>query len=412
MRSGSMTTMTDLLSRPLRVDPPTKPSSRSVPLRAAVAAAWAVLLGLLGCVFVAVAGWLAGSSGTATDALRVGADGWLLAHGSALQVSGTTVALVPLGLTIGFGALLYRSGAWAGAASGVAHLRAATGATAVLAACYGLAAALVAVLAGTSEARPDPVRAFVGAVALAALCGGSGLVHGAGLGDLLARAVPARLRAAASGVVAGVVVLLAAGSMLVIAGLVADFSAAQAAASSLEAGVVGGSVLALLGIVVLPNAAVWAAAFAAGPGFTLGSGTLVDPTDVRLGPVPAFPLFAALPGEGPQPWWVSGLVVVPVVAGAVAAAVALRHHRDGSAGVTAALAGCTAAAAGVLFGLLTLLSAASGPGRLSGVGPSAAACTLAAAAAMALGGLLAWGGWWLRARGHAAAGAGKESATG
>ena len=399
--------MTDLLSRPLPVDPPTKESSRPVQLRAAAAAVWAVLLALLFCVLVAVAGWLAGSSGTATDALRVGADGWLLAHGSALDVSGTTMQLMPLGLTIGAGALLYRSGAWAGAASGVADLRAAAAATAVLAGCYGLAAVLVAALAGAAEARPDPVRAFVGAVALAALCGGGGLLRGAGLGHLLASAVPARLRAGAYGIVAGVAVLLTAGSLLVIVGLVADFSAAKAAATSLGAGGVGGSVLALVGVVVLPNAAVWAAAFAAGPGFTLGAGTMVDPTDVRLGQVPAFPLFAALPGEGPQPWWISGLVVVPIVAGAAAAAVALRHHGEGSAGSTAAVAGCTAAAAGVLFGLLAALAGASGPGRLSDVGPSAGACTLAAAAAMTLGGLLAWAAWWLRIKGR---GGGEESA--
>lgn len=399
--------MTDLLSRPLPFDAPMKESSRPLQLRAVAAAAWAVLLGLLGCILVAVGGWLAGSSGEATDALRVGADGWLLAHGSVLHVSGTTMQLVPLGLTIGAGALLYRSGAWAGAASGVAQLRAAAVATAVLAGCYGLAAVLVAVLAETSAARPDPVRAFVGAVALAALCGGGGLLRGAGLGDLLAAAVPARLRAGAYGVVAGVAVLLAAGAVLVIVGLVADFSAAEAAATSLGAGVVGGSVLALLGVLVLPNAAVWATAFAAGPGFTLGSGTLVDPTAVRLGAVPAFPLFAALPGEGAPQWWFSGLVAVPIVAGAVAAAVAMRRHREGSAGSTAAVAGCTAAAAGVLFGLLAALAGASGPGRLSDVGPSAGACTLAAAAAMTLGALLAWAGWWLRSNGR---GAGEESA--
>ena len=42
-----------------------------------------------------------------------------------------------------------------------------------------------------------------------------------------------------------------------------------------------------------------------GPGFALGTGTVVSPAEVDLGPVPALPVLAAIPADGPAPGWVS-----------------------------------------------------------------------------------------------------------
>src|SRR5207249_3125968 len=69
--------------------------------------------------------------------------------------------------------------------------------------------------------------------------------------------------------------------------------------------------------------------YAAGPGFALGTGTVVSPGVVTLGAVPAFPLLAALPADGPAPWWrLAVLAVPPLVGGAVCF---LLQRRDPSA---------------------------------------------------------------------------------
>ena len=54
---------------------------------------------------------------------------------------------------------------------------------------------------------------------------------------------------------------------------------------------------------------------------------MVSPTVVALGPVPAFPLLAALPGSGPTPEWAVGVLAVPVVVGAAGAVLAQRAYR-------------------------------------------------------------------------------------
>src|SRR5262245_5693403 len=57
---------------------------------------------LLVCMAFGVVGWFlsdAGAHGTPRDGLRVGALGWLLAHGSGIHVDGVAITVVPLGLT-------------------------------------------------------------------------------------------------------------------------------------------------------------------------------------------------------------------------------------------------------------------------------------------------------------------------
>ena len=73
-------------------------------------------------------------------------------------------------------------------------------------------------------------------------------------------------------------------------------------------------------LVLLPNAVAFSGAYLAGPGFTAGAGTLVSPSVVVLGPLPMFPMLAALPDAGEPPAWTAALVVLPVVVAAVAAA--------------------------------------------------------------------------------------------
>ena len=70
-------------------------------------------------------------------------------------------------------------------------------------------------------------------------------------------------------------------------------------------------------LLVVPDAVVWAAAYLAGPGFAVGTATSVDPGGTVLGPLPALPLFGALPVPGANPVWLWALLAVPVLAGVV-----------------------------------------------------------------------------------------------
>jgi hypothetical protein len=384
-----MAAMTDLLSRTFRnADPVAEQPRRPLPLTVLAAGGWASFVGLVVCVGTAVLGWLAGSSGSAPGALRAGADTWLLASGAALRLPNATVAVVPLGLTAGIAALLYRCGSWAGASARGAGTRAAVTLAAGLAGCYAVVAGLVGFLASTPAAAPDLVRAVVGALGLAALAGGVGVARGAGVAAAALANVPAGVRRGARGALVGVAAMLALGTLLVLAGLVAHLSTAVSMGGALDTGIVGGAVLVLLCLAVAPNAALCAAAFAVGPGFTAGAGTYVTPTGVRLGPLPDLPLLAALPAGRPG-GWASALVLAPVLAGVAAAGVAL-HRSAGLSGPDAAwYGGLVGAASGAALGLLMGLARATGPGRLSDVGPRFGDCLLVSIAAMGLGGLLA-----------------------
>ena len=72
----------------------------------------------------------------------------------------------------------------------------------------------------------------------------------------------------------------------------------------LDAGVVGGLVVTLLQILVLPNVATWTMSYLTGAGFDIGN-TTVSPAGTLEGPLPALPIFAAVPTEQSLQahWW-------------------------------------------------------------------------------------------------------------
>ena len=90
--------------------------------------------------------------------------------------------------------------------------------------------------------------------------------------------------------------------------------------AALGAGAVGSVLLLLIQIAYVPNAVVWAVCFTLGPGFAFGTGTVVAPTGSALGPLPMFPMLAALPAgaHASVPGWASAAVLaVPYLAGCV-----------------------------------------------------------------------------------------------
>ena len=131
--------------------------------------------------------------------------------------------------------------------------------------------------------------------------------------------------------------------------------------------VLGGVALTAGQIAVLPNVVIWAASWFIGPGFAIGVGSAVSPLGTTLGPIPAVPLFGALP-TGDLAFGFVGLLV-PVLAGFLAGALLFPRLEHGLRYLLAAGVGI-GLTSGLALGLLAWFSGgAAGPGRLSTVGP-------------------------------------------
>ncbi|MGI5367878.1 cell division protein PerM [Streptomyces iakyrus] len=203
---------------------------------------------------------------------------------------------------------------------------------------------------------------------------------------------------AARAAAAGAVVLLGGGALLVVASMAGHGAATQTSLLRLTEGWSGRFAVLLLCAALLPNAAVWGAAYALGPGFALGAGHTVGPLASAPAPyLPPFPLLAAVPeaGEGAPVHWAAGAVpvVAALVVGWTVAKGAASAERGGtkpgggtrtavwSAGRTAraaALASLLCAAA--LAGLAAMAGGPIGSAVLSRFGPvwwQVAAATLA-----------------------------------
>lgn len=213
-------------------------------------------------------------------------------------------------------------------------------------------------------------------------------------------AVPAAVRAtagtalrgglaAATGVVAIAAVLL--GVLLAV-----NYAGVVRLYEGLHTEVLGGAAITLAQLAFVPTFVIWAASWLIGPGFAIGVGSSVSPLATTLGPVPAVPVLAALPG-GESSFGFVGLLA-PIVVAFVAAAL-LRPGLVRALGGNPPLRWLVAAGvgmgvvAGLVLGLLAAAASGSaGPGRLAQVGPDALAVGLWAAvevAAAATIGLLA-----------------------
>ncbi|MDN3271008.1 DUF6350 family protein [Streptomyces sp. MA15] len=172
---------------------------------------------------------------------------------------------------------------------------------------------------------------------------------------------------AARAAAAGATVLVAGGAVLLTVSLVWHGGETRGAFGRLAEGWSGWVAVALLCVTLLPNAAVWAAAYALGPGFLLGAGASVTPFGSRDAPLlPPFPLLAAVPDPGAGTALHGAVVAVPLAAGAVVGWFVGRGSVTGGGRLGARTAGRTAGAAvlaAALCGMLLALLAglAGGP---------------------------------------------------
>ncbi|MFF1687572.1 MULTISPECIES: DUF6350 family protein [unclassified Streptomyces] len=355
-------------------------------------------------------------------ALHAAATLWLLAHGAEVirtdTLSGTPapIGVAPLLLLVLPVWLLHRAGrdavegdddegaqqsawrtAWCGVVVG-----------------YLLVGGAAAFYASGGELRPSlpSAAAHVTAVAVAAAGAGIWTAHGRppaplpallrhrldalpdGRGEaFVRRLLPAAARAAA----AGVLVLVAGGALIVAVSTVWHEGAVRHSFEQLTDVWSGRVAVLLLAAALVPNAAVWGAAYALGPGVTLGGGSVAGPLGVSAGPLlPAFPLLAAVPEPGPGSPLNWSTAAVPVVAGLtmawfVAGAAAPRRgerHEAWARGSTAMTVVVAAVLCGLVFaGLAAMAGGPMGVAGLAEFGPVGWLTGLAAAGWTALVGL-------------------------
>lgn len=377
-----------------RRGPTAPPETVQTPLAAGIGAAlWSAAFGLGLSVAAVLATWaISGrAAGHPRGAIVAGAQAWLLGNGTDLRLERGTLTLMPLGLTLLLVLLLARSGVWAGRAAMVQTLREAAVATACLVTVYVGIAVTLALLARSPDVTPVVPTALTGALAVSLLAGGAGVLHGSGLLGALLEPLPRQARLALRGAAGGLVALVAGGSVVFVASLAWHAQDAARLYSSLGADLAGSIELIGLCLAYAPVGVLWAMAYCLGPGFAVGTGTLVSPSGTTLGDLPAFPLLAALPGEGPAPALAVLGLAVPIVAGVVIGVRVARWSTDG-VGPTAAIAAGSGALTGVLAGLLTVIARGGlTAGRMSSLGPQPlvvalwTALSLAVVAALAAG---------------------------
>lgn len=395
--------MSDLISRPgrgaARPGDPGRPLSTAAALGGALAAATTLAI----CLALALTAWFladAGAHGNTTDALRAGADAWLIGHGSRLVLSGLPLGIVPLALTTVLAVAAFRSGRRSARnAAEVTDDRVLAGGVVTFAGAYVVIAVLICVLASQPGTQPGLGRSVLGAVLVSVLAGGLGLTVGTGRYDDWLVLVPTWLRETLVAALGGALALLTVGAGLVAVSLLFSFNEAANVLSSL--GFSAGDALTYTFVMALmaPNLALLGSAYLLGPGFAIGVGTSVSPTGVSLGAIPAFPVLAALPAEGSTPGWLVLVLGVPVIAAAVGVVIS----RKGAEPLALDLAAMRGAAAGFGSGVVitVAIALAGGPmgtGRLAEIGAPTAEILVFATGLMSVGGLLGGLGhaWWGR----------------
>ena len=338
-------------------------------LAGVLAAAWALVAGLAVAALPALLVWIdERAAAPVGEPMRIGGQIWLAGHRVGLQVDDADVRFAPLGMTIVVLLLLYRAARWAAHTAGVTSLRRAAIVVIPAAGTYAAGAAGVAVWSTTVNVSAEPLSAAAWAGAVAAVGVGIGVGYEADLGGRLAAWLPTGSLPVLRGAAVAVAGLFAVGSALVAVSAIAHSDRIAAVAEALDPDLTGGLSLAMAGAALVPNAAVWAAAYALGPGFALGAGTSVAPDAVELGIVPALPALAAIPAETYGAWgWL--VLVGPVLVGILTGLVTRRFSTGGRWRRAVEVMVSAALAAVVMAGLTVLSGGSVGAARLSVVGP-------------------------------------------
>ncbi|KAB2587775.1 cell division protein PerM [Streptomyces arboris] len=332
-------------------------------------------------------------------ALRAAAAVWLLAHGAELvrpdTLSGVPapVGVVPLLLVAGPVWLAHRAARDAAEPEEGRRRPSQAGAFCAVTAGYLLVVAGAAAYArdGSLRVVPDTLAFPVALVVAGAAAAGVWTAAGRPFGRLpswsplvLQEAVARtlfrnRAEAACRAAAVGTAVLVGGGALLVAVALGRDVAAAQDAFLALAGDWSGRVAVLLLAVSLVPNAALWGAAYGLGPGFALGTGATATPLGLTGTPaVPHFPLLAAAPDQGPAAPLNWAALAVPAVAALAVAWCAVRRAAPADAPraqawsprETALVTGLAALGCGAGTALLTAMAGGPlGSGALAAFGP-------------------------------------------
>ncbi|MEV7528158.1 cell division protein PerM [Agrococcus sediminis] len=364
----------------------------------AVESAAIVAVGIVLCALVLLAVWGIdqGFAGDPSAQWRVAVDAWLLGHGVAIGVTLGTDAIVAVGIEEAGRPFVLSLGAWGiGLVTFWLHWRSGRRLaelplieTGIAVAAGALATGLVGLGAAATAthgiAAPNLGQAFAhpALVALAGMLAAVLAVHGhdwlaaAARGLTIEEGWMRAIRTAIRSGLGGAAGVLGAGALVLGAGLVLRFTDGILLMEALQVSHVGVVVLFLVQLALLPVAVVWAASWAIGPGFMIGTGSSISPLGTDLGPVPSLPLLAAIDPEAAP--WMLAVVALPVLAGVLVGVLARQTMLAGTAERPVhwwelAIAGVGGGVlAGALLGVAAMLATGSaGPGRLAETGPDA-----------------------------------------
>lgn len=390
--------------RPGRPSRGGRPRRAPLPLAAAVATGWAALLSFTPvAIFVSLLIFIELGPTGLLDPLRVAAAGWLLGHGVALQTPDGPIGIAPLAIGALAAWRVARAGVHVTRAMGARHRRSfrhALLAAVVVALGYGGLGALAGFVVGEQDWGVSVVVAGVTLTSFGLLAAGCGSLHATGVWRMWLARLPAAVPAGARAAVVAVAVVFASGAVLAGAAIAVDWREAGDMLAVYQTGVAGQAGLTLMCLAFAPNLMVWATAYLLGPGFAIGSDTVVRSSEVTAAqPLPPLPVFAGVP-DGPLPTLGAVLLVVPVIAGALAgrglarrlrAAALIRRTRAGWGQLLTAVV-VAGATAGLLIGAAAYLS--GGPllsGALTTLGPDPLPVAGFAAASVTVGGLIGAG---------------------
>ena len=340
------------------------------------------------------------ATGTAWDAVGTGAALWLLTAGAHLMTGQVTLSLVPL-LGLGLLVVVARLGAreamvdvstdgehWCGLLP--------RSLVAALVAWWSTYAVVVA--AAVALTTLGPFRVVVLSLLVPAVLvpvAGMGLalrsvvlddpeVVGPRLG--LAR-VPDAVRRGVRAGLWGAAALLGVGLVVVLALVALAWGEVSTISEQVGAAAFGEVVLLIAQVMALPNLALWAVSFVAGPGFQVVDGSSVTWAGAESGLLPMVPVLAALPQPGAFAWFaaVSSLGVV-AVGGLVARRALAEVARLSRLRTKLAVAASACLTTALALGALDVLAGGSvGQFRLSSVGVPAGWLVLALLAELLLG---------------------------
>ena len=356
-----------------------RPSGAARPLvvTGAIAAAAAAGTGLAALILLVLVGWIAAPHAGIglTGVLRTAAALWLVGHHVGFTLHGAgRIGMLPLGLVLLPGALLWRAGRWVVRSGGVARLRHVGYAAVALAVPYALVSGALALASASALVRPSLPQAVIAGFLLALTAGGLGGARALAPWRQLAGLLSVRFRSVILGSTGALAVLAMAGCVLAGASLVAHLSEFRSVNGALAPGLVGAVLLLLAQLAYIPNAIIWAVSFTLGPGFAFGAGTVVAPTGSALGSLPAFPLLAALPAgvHSALPAWLSvAVLALPYLAGAFGGFLMARAAPTAAVEAAPLWGFASGALAGCVTGALAAFAGGPlGDGRLSVVGPA------------------------------------------